>query len=191
MTARERATLAYDGCTLSKCVLRRILAPSVLETLPGMKLAVAFHPIREVGGDFYSCRILAGDRQRILIGDVSGKGAAAAMTAAVVLGAAQGRDTDAPAALLEHLNRALTNMRLGGFATCLCAELSPSGIITIANAGHLSPYRNGEEMQLDPGLPLGITTGWTCILMPNSSPLARGFADLYLRRGRRSTQCIG
>ena len=158
-TARERAVLVGEMQAAQQ--VQRILAPSVLETLPGMTLAVAFHPIREVGGDFYSCCILPGSRQRILLGDVSGKGAAAAMTAAVVLGAAQGRDTDAPAALLEHLNRALTGMRLGGFATCLCAELSPIGDLTIANAGHLSPYRNGREMHLDPGLPLGITTDAT------------------------------
>jgi sigma-B regulation protein RsbU (phosphoserine phosphatase) len=154
-TSRERALLA--GEMLAAQQVQRILAPSVLDTLPGIRLAAAFHPIREVGGDFYSCCILPGNRQRILVGDVSGKGAAAAMAAAVLLGAAQGRDTCSPAALLDHLNCVLTNMRLGGFATCLCAELSASGTLTLANAGHLSPYRNGEEMKLDPGLPLGIT----------------------------------
>ena len=30
------------------------------------------------------------------------------------------------------------------------------GSLTLANAGHLSPYRNGEELTLDNGLPLGI-----------------------------------
>ena len=92
---------------------------------------------------------------------MSGKGAAAAMTAAVLLGAAQGRNADSPTALLEHLNPVLTNMRLGGFATCLCAELSATGTLTLANAGHLPPYRNGEEMELDSGLPLGITADAT------------------------------
>lgn len=82
--------------------------------------------------------------------------AAAAMTGAVLLGAAQEHDSDSPAALLEHLNRVLTNMHLGGFATCLCAELSATGKLMVANAGHLAPYRNGEEMMLSSGLPLGI-----------------------------------
>ena len=157
--ARERAVLAGEMQAAQQ--VQRILAPSALDTLPGIKVAVAFHPIREVGGDFYSCRILPGDRQRILLGDVSGKGAAAAMASAVLLGAAQGRDTDAPAELLEHLNRVLANMHLGGFATCLCAELSPSGVLTIANAGHLPPHRNGEEIRLDSGLPLGVAAATT------------------------------
>jgi serine phosphatase RsbU (regulator of sigma subunit) len=45
-----------------------------------------------VGGDFYNCSVLPGNCQRIPIGDVSGKDAAAAMTAAVLIGAAQRRD---------------------------------------------------------------------------------------------------
>ena len=153
-TAQERAILA--GEMLAAQQVQCMLAPAALDTVPGCRIQVAFRPIREVGGDFYACRILPQGRQRILLGDVSGKGAAAAMTAAVILGAAQQRDSDSPAALLNHINRAMTDMRLGGFATCLCAEISPSGSLVLANAGHLSPYCNGEEVQLEPGLPLGI-----------------------------------
>jgi serine phosphatase RsbU (regulator of sigma subunit) len=155
-TAHERAILAGEMQAAQQ--VQCMLAPAVLDTLPGTHIAVAFHPVREVGGDFYNCSILPGSRQRILLGDVSGKGAAAAMSAAVLLGAAQQHDDDSPAALLAHLNRVLTNMRLGGFATCLCAELTAAGTITIANAGHLAPYRNGEEAQLESGLPLGIAS---------------------------------
>jgi sigma-B regulation protein RsbU (phosphoserine phosphatase) len=48
-------------------------------------------------------------------------------------------------------------MNLGGFATCLCADISSDGMLTLANAGHLAPYRNGEEIALESCLPLGIT----------------------------------
>ena len=155
-TTRERAILAGEMRAAHQ--VQSMLAPSVLDTAPGMHVEVAFHPVREVGGDFYSCRVLGQNRQRILIGDVSGKGAAAAMTAAVLIGATQQHDQDSPAALLEHLNCAMMNMRLGGFATCLCAELSATGALTIANAGHLAPYRNGEEVKIDSGFPLGIAS---------------------------------
>ena len=47
-------------------------------------------------------------------------------------------------------------MRLGGFATCVCADISEDGELTLANAGHLAPYCNGEEIPLDSSLPLGI-----------------------------------
>lgn len=44
---------------------------------------------------------------------------------------------------------------MGSFATCLCADIS-GGVVTLANAGHLSPYRGGQEVSVQPGLPLGI-----------------------------------
>jgi hypothetical protein len=153
-TAQERAILA--GEMLAAQQVQSMLAPAALDTMPGLRIEVAFRPVREVGGDFYACHILPENRQRILLGDVSGKGAAAAMTAAVLIGAAQRRDNESPAVLLEHLNRVLFDMRLGGFATCLCADLSADGCLTLANAGHLAPYRSGEELPIDNGLPLGI-----------------------------------
>jgi serine phosphatase RsbU (regulator of sigma subunit) len=100
---------------------------------------------------------LPGNRQQILIGDVSGKGAAAAMTAAVLIGAAQRREFESPAQLLQHLNLVLADMNVHGFATCLCVEASAEGKLTLANAGHLAPYCGGEEIILQPGLPLGIS----------------------------------
>ncbi len=152
--ALHRASLA--GEMLAAQEIQRALAPASTDTLPGFHIGIAFMPAREVGGDFYTCGILPGDRQRILLGDVSGKGAAAAMAAAVLLGAVQQHEHDSPAAVLKHLNRVLAGMRLGGFATCLCAEIAANGALTLANAGHLPPYRNGEEIQVDSGLPLGI-----------------------------------
>ena len=151
----ERALLAGEMQAAQQ--IQQALVPASLDTLPGFEIAVAFRPIREVGGDFYNCRVLPGNRQRILIGDVSGKGAAAAMTAAVLIGAAQRREFETPAQLLQHMNLVLTDMNVHGFATCLCAEISAEGKLTLANAGHLAPYCNGEEKKLQPGLPLGIS----------------------------------
>lgn len=152
--ARERALLAGELQAAQQ--VQKLLAPSTLDALPGIRLAVAFHPVSEVGGDFYNCSVLPGERQRIIIGDVSGKGAAAAMTAAVILGAAQRREEESPAALLRHLNLVMANMRVSGFATCLCAEISASCALTLANAGHLAPYRNGQELSTLNAFPLGV-----------------------------------
>jgi Stage II sporulation protein E (SpoIIE) len=60
-----------------------------------------------------------------------------------------------PAALLEALKRQMLQTEEPGFITCVCARISEEEI-TIANAGHLAPYRNGEEIVLDSGLPLGV-----------------------------------
>ena len=154
--ALQRASLAGEMQAAGE--IQQMLAPAQIDTAPGLKIDVAFHPMREVGGDFYLCRVLTDDRQRILIGDVSGKGAAAAMAATLLLGAAAARDSDSPADLLSHLNRVLRENHLSGFATCLCADVAPSGTVILANAGHLPPYCDGREIALDSGLPLGIAS---------------------------------
>src|SRR5215472_912346 len=45
----------------------------------------------------------------------------------------------------------------GGFSTATAAYISAEGIVSIANAGHLSPYLDGEEVQFPGALPLGVT----------------------------------
>lgn len=153
-TNRDRATLA--GEILAAQRIQRALVPASLPTAPGFKIEAAFRPAQNVGGDFYRCRILPNGGQRILIGDVSGKGAAAAMTGAVLLGASEGHETESPAVLLHHLNRVLNTTGLAGFATCLCLDVDSDGQVRYANAGHPAPYRAGEECPSEPGLPLGL-----------------------------------
>jgi serine phosphatase RsbU (regulator of sigma subunit) len=150
----ERALLAGEMQAASE--IQHMLAPVKLETAPGLKIDVVFHPMREVGGDFYLSRVLPDGRQRVLAGDVSGKGAAAAMAAALLLGAAEERNDDSPGELLLHLNRVLRRTRIGGFATCLCADVAADGAVTIANAGHLAPYLNGQPLEIEGALPLGM-----------------------------------
>jgi hypothetical protein len=151
---QERALLAGEMQAASQ--IQRMLVPAELDCAPGLQIEVAFRPMRDVGGDFYLCRVLKDGRQRILLGDVSGKGSAAAMTATLLLGAGAERDADSPADLLAHMNRVLLSTGVGGLATCLCADFAPDGHVTLANAGHLAPYLRGEELPIYPGLPLGI-----------------------------------
>jgi serine phosphatase RsbU (regulator of sigma subunit) len=152
--AQDRALLAGEMQAARE--IQSLLAPATLETIPGLHVDVAFHPMRDVGGDFYLCRPLPDGRQRILVGDVSGKGTAAAMTATLLIGAAERRDADSPAALLQHLNSVLRNSRVGGFATCLCVDVAHDGTVTLANAGHLPPYSRGQEIPILSALPLGV-----------------------------------
>jgi serine phosphatase RsbU (regulator of sigma subunit) len=45
----------------------------------------------------------------------------------------------------------------GGFVTCCAARIGRDGNVAIASAGHLAPYRNGNEIPTSAGLPLGVT----------------------------------
>jgi sigma-B regulation protein RsbU (phosphoserine phosphatase) len=81
----------------------------------------------------------------------------AALLVSVIVGALQNRNSDAPAGLLGELNAVLLSRSEGGFTTCCCALFAQDGTLTLANAGHLAPYRNGQEVETRPGLPLGVT----------------------------------
>jgi hypothetical protein len=153
-TNRERAALAADMQAAQE--IQRILVPQRIESAPGFEVEAVFLPAQEVGGDFYRFRVLKDGTQWMLLGDVSGKGAAAGMTGAMLLGACEGHTEDSPALLLEHLNRVLCASQVGGFATCLCARIRQDGTVVLANAGHLPPYFDCKELRLDNGLPLGL-----------------------------------
>jgi serine phosphatase RsbU (regulator of sigma subunit) len=91
-----------------------------------------------------------------VVGDVSGKGLKAAMTVGSIIGALRGCPVRKPAEVLAHLNRVLHD-QITGFVTCTAALIAADGNMTLANAGNLSPYRNGQELDVESGLPLGIT----------------------------------
>jgi len=135
------------------------LVPAALPAIDRFRLAAAYLPAAEVGGDFYQVYPQIDGSALIVIGDVSGKGLKAAMTGTLVLGALRSlaQEKLPPAQILLRLNAQLASASDGGFVTCLCARIAPDGSLTLANAGHLAPYRNGDEVQLESGLPLGIT----------------------------------
>ena len=91
------------------------------------------------------------------MGDVSGKGLNAAMLVAVILGSLANETHRNPASLLAYLNRAAIGRTAGGFITACCARFHPDGRVVFANAGQIAPYVDGREVQLENGLPLGIS----------------------------------
>jgi hypothetical protein len=138
--------------------LQQVLIPDALPALAGYVVSSAYRPALDVGGDFFQLMALPGDEAMLVIGDVSGKGLPAAMAVALIVGALRStvESTDSPAALLAALNRRLHGRLRGGFATCLVLRLNAQGKCLIANAGHLPPFLNGQEVALPPALPLGI-----------------------------------
>src|SRR5262245_29744910 len=99
-------------------------------------------PCRAIGGDFFEFIELAPNEVGIVMGDVSGKGPAAALLAALVQGmfAVEAATRDSPAAILSRLNRRLVARRLEGrFVTLAYAVLSSDGRLVYANAGHNPP----------------------------------------------------
>jgi serine phosphatase RsbU (regulator of sigma subunit) len=80
------------------------------------------------------------------------------MLVSVLVGAVRGvaAYTKDPAELLASLNERLVGRTQGSFSTALVARIDADGGVTIANAGHLSPYLDGKEVELYAALPLGV-----------------------------------
>jgi heme exporter protein D len=155
--AAERAALSRE-MEAAREVQQR-LVPAKLPTIPGLHLDAAYLPAAEVGGDFYHVLGQPEGATLVVVGDVSGKGLKAAMTGALALGALQtlAAANLPPGELLTRLNLQVLDTQESGFITCICLRIEPGGAACIANAGHLSPYRNGSEVAVDSGFPLGIT----------------------------------
>ena len=138
--------------------IQQVLLPDQQDQCPGFKVECIYQPAQQVGGDFFQ---QIGDDQcgmLIVVGDVSGKGLPAAMLVSVLVGAIRteaARGTD-PVSMLLCLNDRMMGRAHGGFTTCLAAHITQGGLLTLANAGHLPPYLNGEEIDLVGALPLGI-----------------------------------
>jgi hypothetical protein len=150
--------------------VQSMLIPTELPSNSYFMLESAYVPVNGVGGDFFQVLPVDDGSILIVVGDVSGKGLQAAMNASTLVGAFRNELSHDPATILKHLNHVMLGATSGigtgkdvtaSFATCLCARIYRNGTMEVANAGHLSPYRDGREMDLPPGLPLGVIHGMT------------------------------
>jgi hypothetical protein len=141
--------------------VQRVILPQSHTLIPGLQIETEYRPARQVGGDFFQIIPHPADGSvLIVVGDVAGKGLQAGMLVALLIGAIRStaEATSEPLELLQALNRRLLG-RGEAYATCLAIRISSQGHITLANAGHLPPYLNGEPVQLEGSLPLGAMDG--------------------------------
>lgn len=152
--ARQEETRMATELAAARSVQLQLI-PETPPVTPGYVVESVYLPASEVGGDFFQVRPADDGSLLIVVGDVSGKGLKAAMTVSAIVGALRGCTMRAPAKVLAYLNRSLHG-QVAGFFTCSAALIEADGKLTIANAGHLPPYLNGEELAVDSGLPLGV-----------------------------------
>ena len=150
--ARDELRAEFEA---AREVQEQLVAPAV--DLPGFKIESAYVPAKRVGGDFFRVLPEFDGSVLVIVGDVSGKGLKAAMTVSAIMGALRGCSLRSPAEILSYLNRVLFG-QVGGFVTCCVTRIGADGTMTFANAGNPAPYCNGEEMVVEPGLPLGLVT---------------------------------
>jgi ketosteroid isomerase-like protein len=116
-------------------------------------------PCRAIGGDFFEFIELPSGKAGVLLGDVAGKGPAAALLAAMLQGmfAVDAMSGDDPAATVGRLNRHIAMRRLDArYATLVYGVLSPDGTFVYTNAGHNPPVvqHRGQRRRLMAGGPI-------------------------------------
>ncbi|WP_320781306.1 SpoIIE family protein phosphatase [Streptomyces sp. CRN 30] len=147
LRARQEAERERERLQRLAATLQRTLLPPALADVPGLDVAAYYHiaSVDEVGGDFYDLFPLTGGSWGLFLGDVCGKGAAAAAVTSLArytLRAAAVYDAD-PAAVLAHLNTALhrDDAVEPRFCTVLYGRLEPCAEaggfrIVLASGGH-------------------------------------------------------
>jgi serine phosphatase RsbU (regulator of sigma subunit) len=128
---------------------------------------------RQVGGDYYDFLDLGQERLGLVIGDISGKGIAAALLMANLQANLRSQCAialDQPQRLLRAVNQLFCeNTPDGAFATLFFAEYDDrSRRLRYANCGHLCGLllrRDGNVERLDStGTVLGIFKRWDCAI---------------------------
>src|SRR2546427_420916 len=144
--------------------IQRQLLPTGAREVPGLDLAAGYVPARELGGDFYDFLPYGQGRLGFALGDVSGKGAAAALYGSLAIGTVREIVVDHardPAHVLALLNQRLLGARLDSrfIAMSFAIYDAPTRRLTLANAGGPYPLlvRSGrvELIRLE-GVPLGL-----------------------------------
>ncbi len=138
--------------------------PTAPPVVPGYEFQGISFPCYEIGGDYYDFIQREDGRLVIALGDVSGKGTAAALLMSSLHAAihAQTGSHDTLVQTISAVNRYLAeNIPPNRFVTLFYAELDPeSGALSFLNAGHNPPlivHAAGTVEQLaSGGLPLGI-----------------------------------
>ena len=147
------------------------LFPQRAPVVPGLEYAGVCKQARSVGGDYYDFLDLGMERVALVIGDIAGKGMAAALLMANLQANLRGQCISAvqnPEQFLGSVNRLLfENTAASAYATLFFAEYNhESGGLRYANCGHLSALllrRDGRMDRLDATCTVvGLFEDWSC-----------------------------
>jgi phosphoserine phosphatase RsbU/P len=159
--ARQERRLERDLALARELQMR--LLPQTLPKLAHLELAAKFTPARAIGGDLYDFIPYSLSRLGIVIGDVSGKGAPAAIYAALVSGILRSHAPiePSPSEMLSAVNLSLAERRIEAqFVSLIYAVWDDEHrTLLVANSGLPRPVyvHDGKNNVIEAtGLPLGL-----------------------------------
>jgi phosphoserine phosphatase RsbU/P len=168
----ESERRAAQEMEIAKQVQARLF-PQTLPPLQTLEYAGICHQARQVGGDYYDFLDLGGSRLGFVIGDISGKGIAAALLMANLQANLRGQCAialDQPQRLLRSVNQLFCGSTSdGAFATLFFAEYDDrSRCLRYANCGHLPALllRNDDSLERleSTATILGVFGNWDCTI---------------------------
>jgi phosphoserine phosphatase RsbU/P len=143
--------------------IQRHMMPTLSPAITGLEVRTRFLPAVELGGDLYDFLPYGKDRHVLTVGDVSGKGAPAALYGAMAGGILRSlaREKPSPPEMLLRLNLALLERKIEGhFITLAYAVWEPkTKTLRLANAGMPLPLlmHQGQVRSIKvEGVPLGL-----------------------------------
>jgi len=151
--ARSRAEESEAQARTLAETLQRSFLPADMIAVPGLDVGGAYRPAgdgSEVGGDFYDVFRTGAQTYGIVLGDVCGKGAPAAVVTALARYTvrAEALHFASPAAVLVRLHEAMVSYYPDTFCTALfvLVDQSPEGHrLTVASGGHPLPLRRQAD----------------------------------------------
>jgi serine phosphatase RsbU (regulator of sigma subunit) len=166
LTDLERQQIVADTQLTVAARVQTSLLPTLPEPRAGVSWHAAVQPAGKIGGDYYDFLPLADGRMCVVLGDVSGKGVAAAVFVANVRATlrALARDALQPRTLVASLSAMLLNDSTSGlYITCIVAMVDPiERSMVYVNAGHPAGVlwsRRGARALRVGGPPAGLLPG--------------------------------
>jgi phosphoserine phosphatase RsbU/P len=180
-TLANEAGVAIENARLYRATLEkakiehelRVAAEIQRSLLPeGRRDGAYFHamgaslPSRSIGGDFFEYIDTDDGGIGVVVGDVAGKGPAAALLTAKIQGLFSAQvASNSPATAMRLVNTGLLKRQVDArYATVFFATLSPDGALAYCNAGHNPPIvvsAAGVRPLMGSGMPVGLFSGAT------------------------------
>jgi sigma-B regulation protein RsbU (phosphoserine phosphatase) len=133
--------------------MQRLILPPVLPRHPLAEFAAYYRTSLHAGGDYYDVMDLGAGRYGIIVADVSGHGAPAAIVMAMIRAVLHTHPSpDDPPAVLQHINRHFHYLwDRGIFATAVYGVLDAArGMLRLSCAGHPPPLLAREGRSIEP-----------------------------------------
>jgi len=173
-TVRANEVRLEKEVRFAQRVQAALLPVGLPKRMKGVDVAASFAPARELGGDFHDFLAPESNTLVVALGDVSGKGVAAALYSVFAAELVRGRtfrrrylpDRSGPASLLSSVNTILHQRQLEEYYCTMCYAIFDlkRRVVTLANSGLPYPIRASvtgvSQIEL-PGVPLGSFQGST------------------------------